>query len=324
MAEPVLLVGDIGGTNARFALADRQATGFSRGLNLATSDYPGIGEALRDYIGRVGASRPEAICLAGAGPVSDGRIQITNNHWTIDSRDINAAFGPARIRLINDFEAVAHALPLLRPDHLMALGEDLPSLPAGGNWTVAVLGPGTGLGVAGLIGRSGVIQPITGEGGHVGFSPASDDQDIVFRHLRERYGRVHTELVVSGPGLESSYAALRAAAGETSRKMVAAEIFQRAEAGGDRYAERTVALFFEVLGQVAGDLALLLGAWDGVFIAGGIAPRYAALMAESRFRAGFENKGVFAPMMRRIPSALVLHPDPGLLGASQCVRELLA
>jgi glucokinase len=324
MAEPILLVGDIGGTNARFALATTHDGRFSHGLSVQCRDYPSIEQALDEYLGKVGAGKPDAICLAAAGPVNDGRVRLTNNDWSIDSQELGDAFGSARVRLINDFEAIAYSLPLLAADERVSIGSRLPELAAGGSFKVAVLGPGTGLGMAGLVSQDGRVQHVVGEGGHTGFAPTSADQVSVMMQLRKRFDHVCNEQVISGPGLENVYAALCQAEGQAHDALNAQDVFERAITASDTFAVRAVALFFEALGQAAGDLALLIGAFDGVYIAGGIVRRYPQLLHRSRFRAGFENKGVCQAMMEKIPTALVTHPDPGLLGASQCARDLLA
>ena len=183
MDDPVLLVGDIGGTNARFALASARDTGFSNGLTMQCRDYPNIEQALDEYLERVGAGRPDAICLAAAGPVNEGRVRLTNNDWSIDCRELAEAFGTARVRLINDFEAVACSLPLLAPHELTAVGSAMLKLSVGGSYKVAALGPGTGLGTAGLLSQDGHILHVVGEGGHMNFAAATDDQLLVFQVL---------------------------------------------------------------------------------------------------------------------------------------------
>ena len=184
-----------------------------------------------------------------------------------------------------------------------------------------MLGPGTGLGVAGLYRRGGVHVPIVGEGGHVGFAPATRVQIDVLNALRERFDRVSAERLLSGAGIEQIYWALCRLHGERRLQLDAAQVFA-ASADGDPRAHEATQLFFEVLGQVAGDLALTLGAADGVYIAGGIAKRYPELLQASGFRSAFESKGRHRALMERIPTLLVTHAEPGLLGAAHCALSL--
>ncbi|MEQ9561407.1 MAG: glucokinase [Woeseiaceae bacterium] len=190
------------------------------------------------------------------------------------------------------------------------------------DFTVGVIGPGTGLGAAGLCSRSGSIFPIVGEGGHVGFAPESRVQMNVLAALRERFDRVSDERLVSGPGLENIYWALSQLHGEKSAALTAAEICRLAAEDGGSRASEALQLFFEILGQVAGNLALTLGATSGIYIAGGIARRYPDLLANSRFRSAFEAKGRRRSLMERIPTQLILYPEPGLLGAAYCARQI--
>ena len=179
-----------------------------------------------------------------------------------------------------------------------------------------------GLGIGGLLGRENAIYPVVGEGSHAGFASETRMQSKVLKTLRQRFERVSEERLVSGPGLENIYWALCKVHGEQATEITAAEIFSRVLANEDVIATEATQLFFEVLGQIAGNLALALGAYDGVYLAGGILKRYPDLLKTSSFRSGFENKGRHRPLMEKIPTSLILHPQPGLLGASFCAREL--
>ena len=193
----------------------------------------------------------------------------------------------------------------------------------GGDYSVAVVGPGTGLGAVGLRRHNGVLIPIAGEASHGGFAPETKVQLDVLIALREEYDRVSSERIVSGAGLENIYWALGQAHHNKLPKLTAREIF--AAAGeSDEHAAEAVALFFEVLGQFAGNYALALGANDGVYIAGGIVRRYPDMFVNSRFRSGFESKGRHRVIMERIPTQLIMHPQPGLLGASYVACEMAA
>jgi len=322
MADACLLIGDIGGTNARFALARPDEPGFSGELTLHCADYETAEQAIAEYLRRSGDIEPDAICLAAAGPVINDCIRLTNNHWHIDGRELRQKFPSSKVRLLNDFEAIAYSIPMLGKNDIETVGLVPLELDGKSQFTVAVLGPGTGLGIGGLLGRGNGAYPVVGEGSHAGFAPETRTQFKVLRQLRQRYERVSEERLISGPGLENIYWALCKIRGEKASRITAAEIFSRVLANEDVIAGESVQLFFEALGQVAGNLALALGAYDGVYLAGGIVKRYPDLLKTSSFRSGFENKGHHRSLMEGIPTGLILHPQPGLLGASYCAREL--
>lgn len=322
MTDPCLLIGDIGGTNARFALAHPDEPGFSNELTLASADYKTVEQAIADYLERSGSETPDAICLAAAGPVVDDRIVLTNNHWVIDGRILRQEFGLSTVQLLNDFESIAYSLHMLGENDVKTIGLVLAEPDEKREPTFGVLGPGTGLGTGGLLVREAGIYPIVGEGSHAGFAPESRMQYKVLEQLRQRFDRVSSERLISGPGLENIYWALCKIRGEPTKDITAAEIFSRVLANEDPIAVEATHLFFEVLGQVAGDLTLALGAFDGIYLAGGILKRYPDLLNASSFRSGFENKGRHRALMEKVPTLLILHPQPGLLGASYCAREL--
>jgi glucokinase len=316
MTGPTLLIGDIGGTNARFALADPERPAFDQVVKLSCSDFATAIDAIDHYLEEVGAEPPAGVCLAAAGPIVDGAVRFTNNHWRIEGGTLEQHLGARSVRLLNDFEAIALSLPFIGAEDLSPIGSASQGLDLKSDFTVGVLGPGTGLGVAGLLGRRGQLFPVVGEGGHRGFSPESGRQIEVLQVLRERFERVSDERLLSGPGLVNIHQALQQLHGVPGEPASAQDIFARAEAREDRLAVEAVRLFFDVLGQVAGDLALELGAEQGVFIAGGIVKRYPDLLAASGFRSAFELKGRHRSLMERVPTHLITHDDPGLLGAA--------
>lgn len=321
MKKKTLLIGDIGGTNARFALADDGKSGFMREEILQCADFPSAEAAIRHYLKAAKAKSPDVICLAAAGPVVDRHIKVTNNHWLLDVGDLSESFSTDAVRLMNDFEAIAYSIPVLTEEDCLAVGLPEPGPLPEEKYSVAILGPGTGLGTVGLRKHGDLLIPIAGEASHGGFAPETRVQLDVLVALREQFDRVSSERIVSGSGLENVYWALGQIHGDKLPKLSAKEIF--AAAGeSDEHAAEAVALFFEVLGQVAGDLALALGANDGVYIAGGIVRRYPEMFTNSRFRTGFERKGRHRAIMERIPTQLILHPQPGLLGASYVAREM--
>ncbi|MGB5354551.1 MAG: glucokinase [Woeseia sp.] len=323
MAAGSLLIGDIGGTNARFALARDDAAGFDKALTLSCADFATAEIAIADYLKRTGAAEPRVICIAAAGPVVDNRVRFTNNHWTLSCRDLAEDFKTERVRLLNDFEAIAYSIPCFGADDCVPAGLLPVSNLRDRDFTVGIVGPGTGLGAAGLLCRDGALIPIVGEGGHVGFAPESQLQMQLLSTLRDQFDRVSDERLVSGPGLENIYEALVGLHGEKPIFATAKEIFTRAAANEDVRANEALQLFYEILGQVAGNLALTLGAADGVYIAGGIVKRDPSLLANSRFRSAFESKGRHRSLMERIPTQVIVHPEPGLLGASYVALKML-
>ena len=314
--KPVLLIVDIGGTNARLALADPERPAFHQVVKLSCADFTTADDAIEHYLDAEAAGRPASVCLAAAGPIVNGTVRFTNNHWQIDGQALGRRLGNCPVRLLNDFEAIALSLPFLGGPETEPIGLVDDRVHPDRDFTIGVLGPGTGLGVAGLLGRDGELFPVVGEGGHRGFAPETAQQIEVLQVLRERFERVSCERLLSGPGLVNIFEALNRVHGTPVDPLGAADVFARAQAGGDRIAIEAVKLFFEVLGQVAGDLALELGAFDGIFIAGGIVKRYPDLLEASGFRSAFEQKGRHRSLLERVPTHLITHADPGLLGAA--------
>jgi glucokinase len=319
MAKPVYmgLVGDVGGTNARFALVDGE--GRVRNIHVYEAPkYAAMNDIVADFLERTmgrGKHPPRAV-IAVAGPVLDGEITFTNLDWQVSEGELLAQFEFEAVRLINDFAAQALACPLLTGESLRPLGG--PARRGAENCPMVVLGAGTGFGVAGLARSERGDVAIATEGGHAAFAPSDDCEIEVLERLHARYGRVSVERLLSGRGLFELYEAL--AAMRQAEPTLADQTQVMAAAGqGDPLASETLDRFCSILGGVAGDLALTFGARGGVFVSGGIAPRMADRLAASRFRARFEDKGRLAAFVRDIPTSLVLHPHPALLGAA---REL--
>lgn len=323
MSTKKLLIGDIGGTNARFALADDTRPGFANESILRCADFPAALDAIRHYLDAVGIDRPDAVCLAAAGPVVGDAIRLTNNAWSVSVAALEQAFGAGHVRLLNDFAAIAYSVPCLGPEHLVPIGEPPPRPLEGGQYTIGVIGPGTGLGCVGLRKFGEHFILINSEAAHSGFAPETTRQIEILAALRERMDRVSSENLVSGVGIENLYWALAHLHGAAKDRLPAADIFARAEAGTDPVAVEVVDVFFEILGQVAGDLALTFGAEDGIFIAGGIAQRYPEKLQAGRFREGFNRKGSHTYLVERIPTQLITHPQPGLLGAAYCALQIV-
>ncbi|MFI4964021.1 MAG: glucokinase [Caulobacterales bacterium] len=309
------LVGDVGGTNARFALID--AEGRVRNLHIyPAAGYGSLGEIIADYLERtVGRKRPPRAVIAVAGPVLDGEIEFTNLDWQVSEGELLAHFEFEAVRLINDFAAQALACPMLGADSLRPIG---PVLRGGADCPMVVLGAGTGFGVAGLARSERGDMAVATEGGHAAFAPSDDVEVEVWTQFRARHGRVSIERLLSGRGLFELYGVLAGMRQAEATLDDEKAVFEAASKG-DPLAAETLDRFCGILGSVAGDLALSFGARGGVFVSGGIAPRMADRLASGAFRARFEDKGRLRPYLEEIPTSLVLHPYPALIGAA---REL--
>lgn len=322
-AAPETLLADIGGTNARFALAAPQHEQPLREDSVqvfAVADFPSLADAARHYLDRVGATPGEAV-FAVAGRVDGDEARITNHPWVISATRTRQALGLQRLQLVNDFTAQAMAVSLLRAQDVVAIGGNAwHGFGDDGDRTYAIIGAGTGLGVGGLIRRDGRYYPLQTEGGHVSFAPGTPEEIEILRRLSDEFGRVSNERVVSGSGLVNLHRALSQIAGEDPGPLTPADITAMAREG-DARCLRAIDVFCAVYGAAAGDLVLTLGAWDGVFLPGGLVPRLMPWLQHSGFRQRFENKGRFSPTMARIPTLAVTHPQPGLLGAAALARH---
>lgn len=313
------LVGDVGGTNARFALVDEE--GHIRFPRIfAARDYPSLSDIIAEYIGTtVGRKRPPTrAAIAVAGPVVDGEITFTNLDWVVSETDLVATFEFEAVNLINDFAAQALAAPRLDEEDLKPIG---PRLRGSENCPIVVLGAGSGFGVAGLA-RSNLDEvAVATEGGHAGFAPTDDVEVQVWRRLKEIYGRVSIERLLSGPGLYDLYRTLAEMESVNSELPDEKAVFDAA-GHGDVLAGKTLDRFCGILGSVAGDLALTYGARGGVYVSGGIAPRMADRLAKGDFRRRFEDKGRLTEYVRQIPTSLIVHPYPALVGAARELQQL--
>lgn len=302
------LLGDIGGTNARFALLTHGEV--VRVRRQPTADHPDPASAIRDYLRELDAP-PALAVLAVAGPVAGGRARLTNAAWTFDTDDLAEALGMRRIVLVNDFAAQAWAVPDLAPGDLRRLGGDSPDAAA----PKAVLGAGTGLGVAAYLPADAGApeRVVTGEGGHATLAAGDDEQAAVLDHLRRVHGRMSAERVLSGPGLAALSGALGAMRGDAVDSATPEAVLSAARAGQPT-AGAAVRLFRRFLGAFAGDLALIYGARGGVYVSGGLARAMAEEIAHADFRAAFEAKGRFRDYVAAIPAWIVMHGDPAFLG----------
>ncbi len=307
------VVADIGGTNARFAWigADGRPVG-ERSLRVA--DYPGLIEALDSF--RAGR-RVRAACVAMACPVEDEEVHLTNADFGFTKTAVRRHFGLDTFEVINDFTAQALAMPHLAADEAVTIGPDL-TAPTG---PMAVLGPGTGLGVSGLLPVDGRWVPISGEGGHVSFAPRDAAECEILMVLTRRFGRVSVERILSGQGLVDLHTARAEIAGRPFAEAPAAADITGGALAGEPFAKATIDSFLGILGGLAGDLALTLGAFGGVYIAGGIVPRVRPLLENSPFRRRFEDKGRMGRLLARVPTRLVVAPWPALVGCAARLRE---
>lgn len=309
------LVGDIGGTNARFALlAPDGSVGEIRILRCA--DHPGLDAAAEAYLAAVAPPvRPRRAAIAVAGPVSGDWFELTNHGWRFSVRAVAERLGLERLDLVNDFSAVALALPHLGPDDRRQIG---PGTAQAGR-PIAVLGPGSGLGVGGVVPAGTDWVALATEGGHVTMAAADDREAAVLAALRHRFGHVSAERVVSGMGLPNLHRALAAVDGAEAPDRDAAAISEAALAGTDPRSVEALTMFCAMLGTVAGNLALSLGAQGGVFVAGGIVPRLGDWFDRSPFRDRFEAKGRMRAYLAPIPTHVVTHPLPAFVGLAAAV-----
>ena len=318
---PARLLGDVGGTNARFAWQAAEGAALSDIVSLPCAAYLTLADALRAYLQQVGRPAPPWCAIGIATPVTGDAVRMTNHHWAFSISALQAELGFERLVVINDFTALALALPELGAQELRQLG----GMAAVAGAAKALIGPGTGLGVSGLLpaGEPGRWLALQGEGGHVSLAAGTAREAAVLDVLRRDLGHVSAERAVSGLGLTALHAALRELDGlAAADDLTPAEITSRAQAGSNSQCVETLDLFCAFLGSVAGNLALTLGARGGVYIGGGIVPRLGAAFDRSRFRACFEAKGRFRPYLEPIP-VFVIHTavSPALLGAA---RALLA
>lgn len=321
---PVRVVGDFGGTHARLAVLGGRQGELERIRILASGDYPRIRDAVGDYLDMEGIREPGEICLAVAGPVEGDTVHLPNTGWRFSRTALQEALG-APLTVINDFTAQALSLELLGEADLEWYGEPRPGKPG----VRAVIGPGTGLGVALALPGGRVLSS---EAGHAGFAPADEHEAEILRLLLPRYGRVSVERVVSGPGLENLYRANRALAeggrgagpgvpegrpgDATDIPSVPAREVSRLAQEGDPVALRAVRDFLGILASFAGDMALTAWATGGVYLSGGMLGKMEPLFDADYFRARFQDKGRFSAFCSGVPVARITAQHPGLLGCA--------
>jgi glucokinase len=319
-ARPRLLA-DIGGTNARFAWQNGPGAPLANVLTLPCADHGSLAEAVHHYLRQSAQPMPPDCAMAIANPVLGDRVAMTNHHWAFSIRELRAELGLERLRVVNDFTALALALPRLRVGDRWQLG-GLTPVP---DTAIGLIGPGTGLGVSGLIpdGRGGWL-PIQGEGGHCTLGATTAREAAVLERLREWHGHASAERAVCGQGLVDIHSALQQLDGTNDGQRPAATITELGLAGSDPLCAEALQLFCAFLGIAAGNLALTLGARGGVYIGGGIVPRLGRWFEASAFRARFEAKGRFAAYLQPIPVYVIDTPEsPAFIGAAEALDAAL-
>jgi glucokinase len=305
----LVLLADIGGTNARFALLHDGEIGPVE--HLKVTDYATVTDAIAAFLTRHGArDKTSAAIFDFAGPITNNRAALTNSSWKIDAAEIQKIFGFTAVHLLNDFEALAWALPVLAASDLVSLGHQRPVIGA----PMLAVGPGTGFGVSCLVSQDAASVAIVTEAGHATLPAASEREARVIDHLRQRFGHVSIERALSGSGLECLYQALAAIDGVQAPNRDAASITHAALDGSCVVSRAALDMFCSLLGAVCGNLALTFGARGGVYVAGGIVPRFVGHLADTEFRTRFESKGRFESYLRDIPIHVIVRPDASFVG----------
>jgi len=315
-ATSLRLVGDIGGTNARFAIARAgdERPAIEDVKHLVVADFPTAEAALKSYVQSLPADqRPAEAVLAAAGPVVHGVADLTNAHgWHLDQQALAASLGLKRARVINDFAALSLAVPALGAADLTAIGG---TALIDSSQTVSLIGPGTGTGVGARVIDGAIAAILVCEGGHIAFAPNDRLEFEILRLLARQFGRVSVERILAGQGMVNLHHALAEIEGRELAETSPSAITEAA-LGGDEICLATLNRFFAILGSVAGDLALAHGALGGVLLAGGILPRVTDLLAASSFRERFEDKGRMSKLLHAMPTNLLIAQDVALLGSA--------
>jgi glucokinase len=313
------LLGDIGGTNIRLAWQEALQAPLSHVRVFPCSEFPSIEQAIDSYLKLEGLSMPRQCAIGIANPVTGDWVRMTNHSWSFSQEALKSHLGVQRLVVINDFTALALALPDLPSDSLIQIGGGQ----AVENSALGLIGPGTGLGISGLIYShlNGQWSALSGEGGHITLAAQTEEEFAILSLIRRRYGHASAERILSGPGLLDLYLALRQYRGIGGNEVSgAAEITALALHEGDALALQTLHLFSGFLGSVAGDLALTLGARGGIYIGGGVVPRLLGWIEHSALRERFESKGRFRSYLQNVPLWVIHAPvSPALAGVSKAL-----
>tara|TARA_R110001583_G_scaffold125319_3_gene276894 strand:+ start:20594 stop:21559 length:966 start_codon:yes stop_codon:yes gene_type:complete len=312
------LVGDVGGTNARLALCELETGHISHAITFSGLDYPSLESVIQTYLKQQTTNVNKA-CIAIACPIQGDQVTMTNHTWAFSIAQMKENLGFETLTIINDFTAVSMAIPVLADDEKVQLGGDV----VVADKPIAVYGAGTGLGVAHLIPTEGRWLSLAGEGGHMDMASNNEKEDLILQQLRQEFGHVSAERLLSGPGLLNIYNALVKIDGRTPELLTPQQVSERALAKQCNDCHQALSQFCILMGRFAGNLALNLGTFGGVYIAGGIVPRFVNFLRESDFREAFEDKGRFKDYLKVIPIYLITHPQAGLLGAGAYLRQSL-
>ncbi|MEO1745764.1 MAG: glucokinase [Pseudomonadota bacterium] len=311
-----IMIADIGGTNARFSILVDAFAEPKIFDNIKAADFPTLNEAIQSHVLDSTSLIPRVAVLAVAGPVDGDMIDLTNNNWIVEPKKMIADLGFEEVIVMNDYEAQALAAVALDGDQLQQIGEGEQNQEA----NRVVIGPGTGLGVAGLVHAASTWIPVAGEGGHVDLGPQTDRDLEIFPHLERIGGRVTGEQVLCGRGMLNLYRAVAKADGEAPRFDDPADITAAAVAKSDPQAVETVDLFAQYLGRVAGDLALIFMAHGGVYLTGGITMKIMPVFNVERFRAGFANKAPHSDLINSMPTFAVTNERAPMKGLAAYSR----
>ncbi len=322
------LVADVGGSNARFGWVTGPTSGVQARRSYVVQDFPSLEAAARRYLQDLAAEAqargepfepPRQAAVAVATAVAGDEVVLTNSHWRFSRQALQAALQVQGLLVLNDFEALALSLPGLQAGQLRAWGA-CPLPPIG---CLAVIGPGTGLGVAAVVQTARGWLALPGEGGHATLAPADDFESAVLAHVRGAFSHVSAERLLSGIGLPTLHEAVAVAMGlgVPAEALAPEQIVERGLQGRDAVCERTLDSFCAMLGGFAGSVALTLGARGGVYVGGGIVPRLGDYFFQSRFRARFEAKGRFAPYLAGIPTALITDTQAALGGVALAIEQ---
>lgn len=312
------LVGDVGGTNARLALCDLNTGDISQAKTYSGLDFPSLEAVIQHYLKEHNIS-VQSGCVAIACPINGDWVEMTNHTWAFSTAEMKQNLGFDHLEIINDFTGVSMAIPALKKEHLIQFGggEPVPGKP------VVVYGAGTGLGVSHLVHVDKRWISLPGEGGHSDFAANSEEEGIILEQLRNELGHVSNERILSGPGLLNLYRAIVKADGREPENYQPKDITEKAVDDTCTDCRRALSLFCVILGRFGGNLALNMSTFGGVYIAGGIVPRFLEFFKASGFRGGFEDKGRFKEFVKDIPVYLIVHDQPGLLGAGAHLRQTL-
>jgi glucokinase len=320
--KPWSMVADIGGTNARFGIHDATTGGLHGIRRYSVADYANFDQVLTRFLSDVTEISewlplPERACFAVACPVDEAVIRFTNSPWRFSRKSLSELLGGGRVSLLNDFAAVGHAIPFLGLNDWQQIG----GKKGCANRPIAVLGPGTGLGVCSLVSTEQGYLVVEGEGGHVDFAPVNEQEIAVLRYLQQQYQRVSVERLLSGRGIYALYMALSKIAGVNADCKTPEQVTRAALNGADGAAKEALSMFCDILGATAGNLALTLGAKGGVYIAGGIVPQLLGFLRDSNFRQRFEAKGRFEAYLAEVPIKVIVRENLGLMGAAALLRD---